>query len=30
MSDVIYYKNGEETFRISPPTVGTKTPKTKL
>jgi hypothetical protein len=30
MSDLIYYKNGEETFRISPPTVGTKTPKTKL
>lgn len=30
MSDMIYYKNGEETFRISPPTVRTKTPKTKL
>ena len=30
MDDLIYYKNGEETFRISPPTVGTKTPKTKL
>jgi hypothetical protein len=30
MSDIIYYKNGEETFRISPPTVGTKTPKNKL
>jgi hypothetical protein len=30
MSDIIYYKNGEETFRISPPTDRTKTPKTKL
>jgi hypothetical protein len=30
MSDMIYYKNGEETFRISPPTVETKCPKTKL
>jgi hypothetical protein len=30
MSDMIYYKNGEETFRISPPTVGTKCPETKL
>jgi hypothetical protein len=30
MSDVIYYKNGKETFRISPPTVGTKCPETKL
>jgi hypothetical protein len=30
MSDIIYYKNGEETFRISPPTVGTKCPETKL
>jgi len=30
MDDLIYYKNGEETFRISPPTVRTKTPKTKL
>ena len=30
MSDIIYYKNGEETFHISPPTGGTKTPKTKL
>jgi hypothetical protein len=30
MSDLIYYKNGEETFRISPPTVGTKCPETKL
>jgi hypothetical protein len=30
MSDLIYYKNGEETFRISPPTVETKCPKTKL
>jgi hypothetical protein len=30
MTDMIYYKNGEETFRISPPTVGTKCPETKL
>jgi hypothetical protein len=30
MSDIIYYKNGEKTFRISPPTVGTKCPETKL
>ena len=30
MSDMIYYKNGDETFHISPPTGGTKTPKTKL
>jgi len=30
MSDMIYYKNGEETFRISPPTVETKCPETKL
>jgi hypothetical protein len=30
MSDLIYYKNGEETFRISPPTLGTKCPETKL
>ena len=30
MSDMIFYKNGEETFRISPPTVGTKCPETKL
>jgi hypothetical protein len=30
MSDMIYYKNGEETFRISPPTAGTKCPETKL
>jgi len=30
MSDIIYYKNGEETFRISPPTNGTKCPETKL
>ena len=30
MSDIIYYKNGEETFRISPPTAGTKCPETKL
>jgi hypothetical protein len=30
MSDIIYYKNGEETFRISPPTDGTKCPETKL
>jgi hypothetical protein len=30
MSDIIYYKNGEETFRISPSTVGTKCPETKL
>jgi hypothetical protein len=30
MSDIIYYKNGEETFRISPPTLGTKCPETKL
>jgi hypothetical protein len=30
MSDIIYYKNGEETFRISPPTPGTKCPETKL
>ena len=27
---MIYYKNGEETFRISPPTVETKCPETKL
>ena len=27
---MIFYKNGEETFRISPPTVGTKCPETKL
>jgi hypothetical protein len=30
MSDIIYYKNGEKTFRISPPTGGTKCPETKL
>ena len=30
MSDIIYYKNGEKTFRISPPTVETKCPETKL
>ena len=30
MSDLIYYKNGEETFRISPSTVGTKCPETQL
>lgn len=34
MSDIIYYKNGEKTYRISPPstitTVGTQCPKTKL
>ena len=33
MSDIIYYKNGEETFRISPPTpptLGTKCPEIKL
>jgi hypothetical protein len=33
MSDIIYYKNGEETFRISPPTpptLGIKCPETKL
>jgi hypothetical protein len=30
MSDIIYYKNGEETFRISPSTPGTKCPETKL
>lgn len=33
MSDIIYYKNGEETYRISPPTpptLGTKCPETKL
>ena len=30
MSDIIYYKNGEETFRIYPPTDGTKCPETKL
>ncbi len=33
MSDIIYYKNGEETFRISPstpPTLGTKCPETQL
>jgi hypothetical protein len=30
MSDIIYYKNGEKTFRISPPTAGTKCPETKL
>jgi hypothetical protein len=30
MSDMIFYKNGAETFRISPPTVGTKCPETKL
>ena len=30
MSDLIYYKNGEETFRISPPTAGTKCPEMKL
>ena len=30
MSDIIYYKNGEETFRISPPTVRTKCPETQL
>jgi hypothetical protein len=30
MSDIIYYKNGEETFRISPPTLGTKYPETQL
>jgi hypothetical protein len=27
---MIFYKNGAETFRISPPTVGTKCPETKL
>jgi len=30
MSDIIYYKNGKETYRISPPTLGTKCPETKL
>jgi len=33
MSDIIYYKNGEGTFRISPPTpptLGSKCPETKL
>lgn len=33
MGDIIYYKNGEETFRISPPTpptLGTKCPETKI
>jgi hypothetical protein len=30
MSDLIFTTNGEETFRISPPTVGTKCPETKL
>ena len=30
MSDIIYYRNGEETYRISPPTPGTKCPETKL
>jgi hypothetical protein len=30
MGDIIYYKNGEETYRISPPTPGTKCPETKL
>jgi hypothetical protein len=30
MSDIIYYKNGEETFRIPFPTPGTKCPETKL
>jgi hypothetical protein len=30
MSDIIYYKNDEKTFRISPPTVETKCPETKL
>ena len=30
MSDMIYYKNGEETFRISHPTFETKCPETKL
>jgi hypothetical protein len=30
MSDMIFYKNGAETFRISPPTVGTKCPTHKL
>jgi hypothetical protein len=30
MSDLIYYKNGEQTFRISPPTLGIKCPETKL
>jgi len=30
MSDMIYYKNGEETFHISPPTDEIKCPKTKL
>jgi len=30
MDELIYYKNGEETFRISPPTGGTKCPETKL
>ena len=30
MTDIIYYKNGKETFRISPPTDEIKCPKTKL
>jgi hypothetical protein len=34
MSDIHYYKNGEKTYRISPPStitlVGTQCPKTKL
>ena len=30
MTDIIFYKDGEETFRISPPTDEIKCPKTKL
>ena len=30
MSDLIFYTNGEETYRISPPTIGTKCPEMKL
>jgi hypothetical protein len=30
MSDLIFYTNGEETYRISPPTPGTKCPEMKL
>ena len=30
MSDMIFYKNGAETFHISPPTLGTKCPTHKL
>lgn len=30
MSDLIFYTNGEETFRIPFPTPGTKCPETKL